>query len=158
MVCSRAAFDAKVVTSTRPRALATCSAMPLWTPSSDPEAASWKTLVESHTKARTPSSPIWVSTSGLDASPSTGVSSIFQSPVWNTRPNGVSINTPLPSGIECDSATKRTLNGPSSIAAVLVRPRTPNFDAVWGATAEGRKVSARLRHPRPPARDEPPLR
>ena len=30
-------------------------------------------------------------------------------------------------------------------------PLPPDFDAVWGATAEGRKVSARLRHPRPPS-------
>jgi acyl-ACP thioesterase len=30
-------------------------------------------------------------------------------------------------------------------------PLPPGFDALWGATAEGRKVSARLRHPRPPA-------
>ena len=48
----------------------------------------------------------------LGASPSTGVSSIFQSPVWKMFPNGVSISRPLPSGIECDSATKLTLNGP----------------------------------------------
>ena len=51
----------------------------------------------------------------LGASPITGVSSIFQSPVWKTLPNGVSISTPLPSGIECDSATKLTRNGPSSM-------------------------------------------
>ena len=38
----------------------------------------------------------------LGASPITGVSSIFQSPVWKTLPNGVSISSPLPSGIECD--------------------------------------------------------
>ena len=30
-------------------------------------------------------------------------------------------------------------------------PLPPGFDALWGATAEGRKVSARLRHQRPPA-------
>jgi len=30
-------------------------------------------------------------------------------------------------------------------------PLPPGFDAVWGATAEGRKVSARLQHPPPPA-------
>ena len=61
-----------------------------------------------------------VSVSGLGASPSTGVSSIFQSPVWKTLPNGVSIRTPLPSGIECDSATKLTRNGPSSIASATL--------------------------------------
>ena len=61
-----------------------------------------------------------VSTSVLGASPITGVSSIFQSPVWKILPNGVSISRPLPSGIECDSATKLTLNGPSS----MVPPRS----------------------------------
>jgi acyl-ACP thioesterase len=30
-------------------------------------------------------------------------------------------------------------------------PLPPGFDALWGATAEGRKVSARLRHARPPS-------
>ena len=30
-------------------------------------------------------------------------------------------------------------------------PLPPGFDEVWGATAAGRKVSARLRHPAPPA-------
>jgi len=30
-------------------------------------------------------------------------------------------------------------------------PLPPGFDALWGATAEGRRVSARLRHARPPA-------
>jgi acyl-ACP thioesterase len=30
-------------------------------------------------------------------------------------------------------------------------PLPPGFDAVWGATARGRKVSARLRHAAPPA-------
>jgi acyl-ACP thioesterase len=30
-------------------------------------------------------------------------------------------------------------------------PLPPGFDDVWGATAEGRKVSARLHHPPPPA-------
>ena len=117
MVCSRAALDAKVVTSTRPFAASTWARSPAWTLSSDPDGSGWNTLVESHTNASTPSSPIRVSTSVLGASPSTGVSSIFQSPVWNTRPNGVSMSSPLPSGIECDSATKRTLNGPSSMAA-----------------------------------------
>ena len=40
-------------------------------------------------------------------------------------------------------------------------PLPPGFDAVWGATAAGRKVSARLRHPPPPpaaARRDWPLR
>ena len=114
MVLSRAALDAKVVISTRPVALATCSRSPSWTPASDPDGSSWKTLVESQTKASTPSSPIRVSVSELGGSASTGVSSIFQSPVWKMRPCGVSISRPLPSGIEWASATKVTLNGPSS--------------------------------------------
>jgi len=139
IVCSRAAFDAKVVTSTRPLAFFTCARRPSCTPSSDPDGLSWKTLVESHTNASTPSSPIMVSVSVLGASPSTGVSSIFQSPVWKTLPNGVSINTPLPSGIECDSATKLTLNGPSSMLpprstmlsfTLPVSPSSSSFPAI----------------------------
>ena len=65
-------------------------------------------------------SPIAVSTSVLGASPITGVSSIFQSPVWKMLPNGVSISTPLPSGIECDSATKLTRNGPELDASAAL--------------------------------------
>ncbi len=76
--------------------------------------------MESQTSASTPWSPISRSASVLGASPSTGVSSIFQSPVWKMLPNGVSISTPLPSGIECESATKLTLNGPSSIASAAL--------------------------------------
>ena len=58
IVCSRAAFEAKVVTSTRPLASATLAQQPAWTLSSEPDGLSWKTLVESHTSASTPSSPI----------------------------------------------------------------------------------------------------
>jgi hypothetical protein len=50
-------------------------------------------LVESQTSARTPSSPIERRVCVLDGSPSTGVSSSFQSPVWKIRPCGVSISS-----------------------------------------------------------------
>ena len=112
-VCSRAAFDAKVVTTTRPRALAIASASPRRTVLSDPEASVLKTLVESHTSTSMPLSPIAASASGLVGLPITGVASSFQSPVWNTRPAGVSMMSAFGSGIECDSSTKVKPNGPS---------------------------------------------
>ena len=62
------------------------SSRPWRTPSSEPDDASWKTLVESQTKASTPASPIARSSASVEGSPSCGVSSSFQSPVWKTRP------------------------------------------------------------------------
>ena len=47
-----------MVTSTRPSASWITSSRPSRTPSSEPDEASWKTLVESQTRASTPSSPI----------------------------------------------------------------------------------------------------
>ena len=67
---------------------------------SEPEGMGLKTLVESQTSASTPSSPISVSSSSVAGSPTSGSSSSYQSPVWNTRPNGVSISRAFPSAIE----------------------------------------------------------
>ena len=112
-VTSRAAFDANVVTTTRPRALATVSASPLRTLASEPDASVLKMLVESHTSTSTPLSPIALSSSADAGLPMIGVASSFQSPVWNTRPALVSISSALDSGIECDSGTKVKPNGPT---------------------------------------------
>ena len=50
-------------------------------------------------------------------SPSTGVWSSFQSPVWTTRPASVSITSAAESGIECATRTSSTRNGPSTSGA-----------------------------------------
>src|SRR3546814_694514 len=68
-VCKRAAFEAKVVTSTRFFAPVITSSKPAWTSPSDPLSSGLKTLVLSHTSASTPSSPIAVRCSGVDGSP-----------------------------------------------------------------------------------------
>jgi hypothetical protein len=48
-------------------------------------------------------------------SPTTGPSSIFQSPVWNTVPSGVRMARPFGSAIEWVMVIMVTLNGPRSI-------------------------------------------
>ena len=52
-------------------------------------------------------------------SPSTGVWSSFQSPVWKTRPADVSIAMPTASGIECAMRMNSMRNGPRSIGAAV---------------------------------------
>ena len=102
-----------MVTSTRPLAAATCASSPAWTLSSEPDGLILEDVgriadQREHALVADRASAL----SALGASPSTGVSSIFQSPVWKMLPNGVSISSPLPSGIECDSGTKRDLERP----------------------------------------------
>ena len=105
-VCNRATLEANVVTTTRrPFSPATVSSKPSRTAPSDPEALALNTLVESHTSASTPASPIAVSSAGVAGTPTCGASSSFQSPVWNTRPWGVSMTSALPSAIEWASGT-----------------------------------------------------
>ena len=72
MSYSRAAFDAKVVTTTRPFAAPTASSRPARTPPSLPDASGLKALVESQTSTSMPSSPTAVSAAALDGVPSTG--------------------------------------------------------------------------------------
>jgi hypothetical protein len=112
-VASRAAFEAKVVTITLPFAAPTASSSPSYNPPSVPDASALKALVESQTRTSTPSSPIAVSAAALDGVPSTGSASSFQSPVWKTRPYGVSITAALISRIEWASGRKRMPKGPS---------------------------------------------
>ena len=113
-VTRRAALEAKVVTSTRPLARPTTSAMPWRTLDSEPEASALKTLVESQTRTSTPASPITVICSAVAGEPMIGAASIFQSPVWKTLPACVSISSAFASGIECDTGTKVKPNGPRS--------------------------------------------
>ena len=103
MVWSRAALDAKVVTSTRPLALLTCSEQP----GMDALLRTRRLVLEDVGRIAHEREDAAVADRGQRrryrrGSPSTGVSSIFQSPVWKMLPNGVSISSPLPSGIECD--------------------------------------------------------
>ena len=112
-VTSRAALDAKLVTTTRPRALPTTSSIPRRTSASEPDACLLKMLVESQINASTPASPIATRSASVAGFPSSGAASSFQSPEWNTRPCGVSISSALASGIECDIGTKVKPNGPT---------------------------------------------
>ena len=77
----RAILLAKHVTATRPVAFAMASVSPCFTSFSDPVRPSTIALVESPTRARTPSSPTAPSRPRSVSLPSTGVSSNFQSPV-----------------------------------------------------------------------------
>ena len=136
-VWSRAALEAKVVTSTRPRALATVSIRPVRTVLSEPDASALNTLVESQTSTSTPLSPIAVSCSAEAGLPITGSASSFQSPVWKTRPAGVSISSAFASGIECDIGTNSKPNGPTLnpspgwITRSLMRSAIRSSSSLW---------------------------
>src|SRR3712207_8609126 len=54
-------------------------ALPICTSSSEPDASSWKTLVESQTRAKMPSSPTLIKALASAGSPICGNSSSFQS-------------------------------------------------------------------------------
>ena len=71
-------------------------------------------FVESPSSRSTPRLPSSASLPTSVRSPSTGVWSSFQSPVWKTRPAAVSIAMPTASGIECAIRTNSSRNGPSS--------------------------------------------
>jgi hypothetical protein len=71
-------------------------------------------LVESQTSAWMPASPpISRKTPGSNGSPTTGVGSTLKSPVCSTRPAGVSMTRHEASGIECETGTNPTANGPT---------------------------------------------
>ena len=76
----RLTFDAKVVTTTRPGASSIKRCRFVATSFSEGLSPSRRMLVESHTSASTPSSPIAVSRAASVGGPMVGVGSIFQSP------------------------------------------------------------------------------
>ena len=81
---------------------------------SDGERPSRTALVESPTSASRPASPSSRSRRSSVGAPSTGVGSIFQSPVCRTVPTSVWIASACDSGIECATGMNSTLNGPMS--------------------------------------------
>ncbi len=89
-----------MVTTTLPFALPIRSVRVAATSRSDGLSPSRSTLVELQTSASTPSSPSAFRRSVSVVAPSTGVGSIFQSPVWTTSPAGVRIASDELSGIE----------------------------------------------------------
>ena len=94
-------------------ALLISSARHFATSASDGERPSRTALVESPTSASTPSSPTARNLASSVGGPSTGVGSIFQSPVCSTVPMGVRMISAWDSGIECATATYSTSNGPT---------------------------------------------
>ena len=78
---------------------------------SEPVMPGRSAFVESPSRRSTPSFPSSASRPTSVFRPSTGVWSSFQSPVWTTRPAGVSSTTATQSGIECATRTKSSRNG-----------------------------------------------
>ena len=113
----RATLEAKVVTATRPVAPAISSRSVFATSASDGERPSRTALVESPISARQPSSPSRLSFASSVGGPMIGVGSSFQSPVCSTLPSGVRMISAFDSGIECETDTSSTSNGPSVEAA-----------------------------------------
>src|SRR5207253_1719587 len=95
---SRATLEAKVVTATRAGATRMSSARQAATSVSEGERPSRNALVESPISARQPSLPSARSLASSVAAPTSGVGSIFQSPVWSTVPAGVRMMSPFDSG------------------------------------------------------------
>ena len=113
-VLSRATLEAKVVATTMPLAPAISSVIGAASVASDRPGWLEKTLVESQISAFTPLSPMARKVTGSNGSPTIGVASTLKSPECTIRPAGVSITRLELSGIECDTGTKPTLNGPAS--------------------------------------------
>ena len=101
-----------MVIATRPVFWPMISARLLATSRSEGERPSRMALVESQISASTPSSPIASSRGPSVLGGSTGVSSIFQSPVWMTVPAGVRMASAFDSGIEWATSISSMSNGP----------------------------------------------
>ena len=110
----RATLEAKQPTATLPFSLLISSIRATRTSASDPATPSWKTLVESHTMARMPSSPMRRSFAASVGAPSIGSGSSFQSPVCRTVPSGVVMAMPFGSGMEWVRVISSMPNGPMS--------------------------------------------
>ena len=114
--CTRWMFEAKDATTIRPRrsGISCRNASP--TSRSEPVIPGRSAFVESPSRRSMPRLPSSASVPTSVFKPSTGVWSSFQSPVWRTRPAGVSTTTAIESGIECAIRTNSRRNGPSSSA------------------------------------------
>ena len=112
--CMRWMFDANEATRIRPlrTGMSVRNASP--TSRSEPVMPGRSALVESPSRRSTPRLPISASLPTSVLSPSTGVWSSFQSPVWRTRPAGVSTTIATASGIEWATRTNSRRNPPSS--------------------------------------------
>ena len=86
---------------------------------SEPVIPGRSAFVESPSIRSTPRFPISASRPTSVFSPSTGVWSSFQSPVWTTRPAAVSRTTATQSGIECATRTKSSVNEPTWICSFV---------------------------------------
>ena len=84
---------------------------------SEPVIPGRSALVESPSIRSTPWLPSSASRPTSVFSPSTGVWSSFQSPVWRTRPAAVSSTIATQSGIECAMRTKSSVNEPTRICS-----------------------------------------
>ena len=117
-VFSRATFDPNVVATTMPEQDLISSVRGSASVAS--ERPSWveNTLVLSQVIALTGrSATISAIRASSQPSPTTGVWSILKSAEWKMRPAGVSITNAEDSGIECETGTNCTLNGPTSTVA-----------------------------------------
>ena len=110
--CMRWMFEAKLATRMRPvrTGISWRNASP--TSRSEPVMPGRSAFVESPSIRSMPRLPSEASLPTSVLSPSTGVWSSFQSPVWRTRPAGVSTTIATQSGIECAMRTNSSLNGP----------------------------------------------
>ncbi len=131
---------------------------------SEPVLPGRSAFVESPSRRSTPRFPIAASAPTSVLRPSTGVWSSFQSPVWTTRPAGVSTTSAVESGIECATRTSSTRNGPSSSggspgsaatsSAFCPSPCSSSFDftsaRVSGVATTASTSTSRRRYGRPP--------
>jgi hypothetical protein len=132
--CMRCTLEAKETTRMRPlrSGISVRNASP--TSRSDPVIPGRSAFVESPSRRSTPSFPSSASRPTSVFSPSTGVWSSFQSPVWSTRPAGDSSTTATQSGIECAIRTKSSVNAPT--------PMRPPGSASCSSVEEARPCSS----------------
>ena len=137
--CIRCTFDAKETTRMRPlrSGISVRNASP--TSRSEPVIPGRSAFVESPSRRSTPSFPSSARRPTSVLRPSTGVWSSFQSPVWSTRPAGVSSTIATQSGIECAIRTKSSVNEPIAIFSFVTascssveaaRPCSSSFDLI----------------------------
>ena len=162
--CIRWMFDANDATSIRPVRSGKSARNASPTSLSEPVDPGRSAFVESPSRRSTPRLPTSASLPTSVRSPSTGVWSSFQSPVWTTRPAFVSMTSATESGIECATRISSTRNGPSSSgapsgsasrsSAACPRPCSSSFDfmspSVSRVATTVSTSTSRSRYGRPP--------